>query len=67
VNWLKIEAPRPRVGFDVERLAPAVKLNAVWVKEIRRKKGEFARYLCPMMRRWKGNRADVGLPACPRL
>jgi hypothetical protein len=34
VSWLKIEAPRPRVGFDVERLAPTVKLNAVRVEEI---------------------------------
>jgi len=34
VSWQEIEAPRPRVGFDVERLAPTVKLNAVRVEEI---------------------------------
>jgi Transposase DDE domain len=34
VSWQEIEAPRPRVGFDVGRLAPTVKLNAVRVEEI---------------------------------
>ena len=27
VSWIKIEAPRPRVGFDVKRLPPTVKLE----------------------------------------
>jgi hypothetical protein len=30
----EIEAPRPRVGFDVNRMAPTVKLNAARVEEI---------------------------------
>jgi len=34
VNWQEIEAPRPRVGFEVERLPPTVKLHAVRVEEI---------------------------------
>ena len=34
VTWRSIEAPRPRVGFDVKRLPPTVKLNAVRVEEI---------------------------------
>ncbi|HXZ15805.1 MAG TPA: IS4 family transposase [Roseiarcus sp.] len=34
VSWQEIEAPRPRVGFEVERLPPTVKLNAVRVEEI---------------------------------
>ena len=34
VSWLKIEAQPPRVGFDVERLAPTIQLNAVRVEEI---------------------------------
>jgi hypothetical protein len=34
VNWQEIEAPRPRVGFEVERLPPTVKLHAVRVEKI---------------------------------
>ena len=34
VSWRAIEAPRPRVGFEVERLPPTVSLNAVRVEEI---------------------------------
>ena len=34
VSWREIEAPRPRAGFEVKRLPPTVKLNAVRVEEI---------------------------------
>ena len=33
-SWQEIEAPRPRVGFEDERLPPTVRLNAVRVEEI---------------------------------
>ena len=34
VSWREIEIPRPRVGFELERLPAAVKLTAVMVEEI---------------------------------
>jgi hypothetical protein len=34
VSWQTIEAPRPRVGFEVERLPPTVALDAIRVEEI---------------------------------
>jgi hypothetical protein len=34
VSWREIEIPRPRVGFELERLPASVKLNAVMVEEI---------------------------------
>lgn len=34
VSFQEIEAPRPRVGFDVKRLPPTVRLNAIRVEEI---------------------------------
>jgi hypothetical protein len=34
VSWREIEIPRPRVGFELERLPATVKLNAVLVEEI---------------------------------
>lgn len=34
VSWQTVEAPRPRVGFDVKRLAATVKLNAIRIEEI---------------------------------
>jgi len=34
ISWQEIEMPRPRVGFDLERLPATVKLNAVRVEEI---------------------------------
>jgi len=34
VSWREIELPRPRVGFELDRLPASVKLNAVMVEEI---------------------------------
>ena len=34
VSWREIEIPRPRVGYQVKRLPPSVKLRAVRVEEV---------------------------------
>jgi hypothetical protein len=34
VSWQEIEMPRPRVGHDVERLPPTIKLNAIRIAEV---------------------------------
>ncbi len=39
ISWQEIEMPRPRVGHDVKRLPPTIKMNAIRIAEVDPPKG----------------------------